>query len=111
MAAEALAIERRTNRRFPISLKLRYLLSKSLSGEGQVRDMSSSGILFQCGAALPLGRNIEVILAWPFLLNGDCPLQLRILGRILRSDARGTAVSIRSYEFRTSSRVHFPSLG
>jgi PilZ domain len=104
MASEAVAIERRRNRRFPISLKLRYLLSRSVNGEGQVCDMSSSGLLFQSRELLPIGGSIEVILAWPFLLNGDCPLQLRIEGRVLRSDRRGTAVRIRNYEFRTSSK-------
>jgi hypothetical protein len=109
--ASALAIERRSNRRFPIALSLRYMLTGSHSGDGRVTDMSSRGILFQSDTKLPAGEKIHVILTWPFLLNGECPLQLRVRGDVLRSDPRGTVLRIQHYEFRTAPKVRAASAG
>ena len=109
--APALIIERRSSRRFPVSLKLRYVLSGSHIGDGRVTDMSSRGILFQSDDQLPAGEKIQVILTWPFLLNGDCPLQLRVRGDVLRSDGRGTVLRIQQYEFRTAPKAMAASAG
>lgn len=108
MSSEVLAasrLERRTNLRFPLALNLRYLQSNSSWAEGRVLDISSRGILFQGDGALPVGRVTEVVVTWPFLLNGECPLQLRVRGRILRSGPEGTALKISRYEFRTAAKV------
>ena len=108
MLSEALALnqrERRTNRRFPLSLKLRYLLPNLPSGDGEVLDISSGGIRFQSTGVLPVGEAADLILMWPYLLNGDCPLQLMVQGRVLRSGPQGTALKISRYEFRTAPRA------
>lgn len=108
MLSEALALnrmERRTNRRFRLSLKLRYLLPNLSSGDGEVLDMSSGGILFRTTAVFPVGGAVNLIVTWPYLLNGDCPLQLMIQGRVLRSGPRGTALKISRYEFRTAPKA------
>ena len=112
MPSEALTLtqsERRTNRRFRLSLQLRYRIpnlsnEERQGGEGQVLDISSGGIFFQTGCILPVGERTELVVMWPYLLNGDCPLQLRVHGRVLRSDPQGTALRISRYEFRTAPK-------
>lgn len=107
MPSEAFALkqpERRSTRRFPLSLKLRYLLPDSSGGEGNVLDISSGGILFQTGAIVPVGGTADVVVMWPYLLNGDCPLQLLVKGMVLRSGPQGTALRISRYEFRTAPK-------
>ena len=101
MFSETLTYERRGHRRFPVPLKLQYTLKSAPGGIGEVTDISSSGLLFQCSQHLRVGEPINVSLAWPFLVNSHCPIQLCISGRIVRSDGFGTALEIRHYEFRT----------
>jgi len=95
---------RRQHIRFPIVLPLQYAL-RNRTGAGQTCDMSCKGISFAAGRALPLERSIRLWVRWPCLLDGRCPLQLHLIGRILRSDPKTTAVSIRTYEFRTMGRA------
>jgi len=67
--------------------------------------MGSSGLLFQCGHRFVKGELINVSLEWPYLLDGSCPLQLCVHGRILRSGDSGTALTTMKYEFRTARRT------
>lgn len=95
--------DRRKNRRFPIALKVRYRIKSARAGSGDVSDISSGGVRFHADRVLPVGQAIEVNLPWPFLLEGRCRLQLRMRGRVVRSNAMGTAVAIKGHEFRTVS--------
>ncbi|MBZ5625341.1 MAG: PilZ domain-containing protein [Acidobacteriia bacterium] len=97
-------VERRKHRRYPIALKLQYKAHPAPDGTGEVTDISSSGLYFRSEYILRVGRPINIILPWPFLLEGRCRLQLRIRGRIVRSDAKGTAVMIYHHEFHTAGR-------
>lgn len=65
-------------------------------------DISSGGVRFRCDTLFPVGSLVRLALHWPLLLNGDCPLKLCILGRVLRSDHSATAVKLSRYEFRTA---------
>ena len=98
--------EQRSHQRYPIELELEYrLLSKSGSeplGSGKTRNISSRGVLFEAPGSLPEGGSIEVLLSWPFLLEGVCPLRLVMRGRIVRSDLRGVAIQSTYHEFRTA---------
>ena len=51
---------------------------------------------------MPSGGLIELLLNWPFLLEGVCPLKLVMRGRIVRCDANGVAIKARHHEFRTA---------
>jgi hypothetical protein len=95
--------DRRKSRRFPIALEVRYRIKSAIAGSGEVSDISSDGVRFHADRVLPVGKAIEVSLPWPFLLEGRCRLQLRMRGRIVRSNAMDTAVAINNYEFRTVS--------
>lgn len=97
-----LPIDRRKTRRFPIALKVRYRMKSARAGSGEVCDISSCGVRFHADRVLPVGQAIEINLQWPFLLEGRCGLQLHLRGRVVRSNAMGTAVAIKQHEFRTA---------
>ncbi len=99
--------ERRSADRFPIEQDVRYRLmtrkQDSEAGLGKTVNMSSSGILFSTEMDLPLGRQIEVAVAWPAQLNNKTPLKLVARGRVVRVDERTAALEIQHYEFRTQA--------
>jgi hypothetical protein len=96
---------RRVQRRFPLALKLKYTLKSGQHGSGDLSNMGSSGLLFQCGHRFAKGELIKVSLDWPYLLDGSCPLQLCVHGRVLRSGDSGTALATLKHEFRTARRT------
>jgi hypothetical protein len=96
---------RRVQRRFPLTLKLKYTLKSGQRGSGDLSNMGSSGLLFQCGHRFAKGELIKVSLDWPYLLDGCCPLQLCVHGRVLRSGDSGTALETMKHEFRTARRT------
>jgi hypothetical protein len=105
---EALRTDQRLHRRYAISLDVQYRLRNNGEvtkfGTGKTFNISSGGIFLQTGGALPTGGEIELLMQWPFFLDGTCPLKLVVQGRIVRSDANGTAVQALRHEFRTSKR-------
>jgi len=105
VAASVAGNNRREQRRFPLALKLTYTLKSGEHGSGELSNMGSSGLLFQCPHRFVKGELIKVSLEWPYLLDGSCPLRLSLQGRILRSGDSGTAVVIMKHEFRTARRT------
>ncbi len=102
--------EQRSHQRYPIELEMEYrLLAKGhseLVGSGKTRNISSGGVLFEALGSRPATGTIELMLSWPFLLEGVCPLKLVMKGRIVRSDVRGIAIESNYHEFRTAgSRI------
>ena len=102
----AIGGDRRGERRYGLGLEIRWKLlhrRKVLdSGTGRTRDLSSHGILFVTRGTVPLGANLEVEVSWPALLHGLRPLKLMAAGRVVRSDATGTAIRMTQHEFRTA---------
>ena len=100
----AFSTERRSRQRFPLTLAVEYrLLGKGeRCGSGQTRNISSGGVLFETLGLRPDTGSIELMLSWPFLLEGVCPLKLVMKGRIVRSDVRGIAIQSNFHEFRTA---------
>jgi hypothetical protein len=102
--------EQRSHQRYPIELEVEYrLVAKGQSdqlGSGKTRNISSGGVLINALGLPPEGSTIELMLNWPFLLGGVCPLKLVMRGRIVRSDWRGVAIQSNYHEFRTAgSRI------
>ena len=98
--------DQRLHPRYPISLDLQYkLLNQARTGSGRTLNISTGGIFFETHDPLPEHGQIDLEMNWPFFLDGACPLKLRVQGRIVRSDATGTAVRLTRYEFRTSKRT------
>lgn len=96
--------DRRSRRRFDLNLQLLYKVfgrNGFRTGVGRTVDLSTTGIAFDAGDALPLGVSIELAIAWPVLLHQSCPLKLVVRGKVVRSDLGFTAVCTERYEFRT----------
>jgi len=102
-------VERRLHRRYPINLEVEYKLyseDRALPRRsGTTLNISSGGVLFQVDSSDPLAvdASIELLVRWPFRLDGIRPLNLAVLGSVVRRDAKGVAVKITRYEFRTAS--------
>ncbi len=98
--------DQRIHRRYPITLEIEYkLLNKGRVeriGVGKTVNVSSGGVLFEAKESFPAGSAIEVMMNWPFLLEGVCPLKLAIRGRVVRSDSQGVAIITKHHEFRTA---------
>jgi hypothetical protein len=105
-AGEQIGGDRRSNRRYDISLALRWKLlhrKKTVdSGRGHTVDLSTSGIMFETGRKMPVGAKVQLSIAWPALLHNTSPLQLSVAGRVVRSDDGRVAIEIIQHEFRTA---------
>ncbi len=101
---DAIHGDRRSARRYPIKLELAWTLIVRNRvrdcGTGQTVDLSSDGACFD-GGPFPLKANIELSIQWPVLLDQKIPMQLRIWGKIMRSDEVGTAIRITKHEWMT----------
>ena len=93
----------RSRTRYPFVADVEYSLLKAgrvvKRGRGKTVNLSSTGLLFECGAALPCDRRITVSVAWPVLLAPDVGLALNVTGRTVRAQDNRTAVRIEKYEF------------
>jgi hypothetical protein len=89
---------------YALSLQLHYKASSKqgpLYGYGQTSMMSSQGIIFASGDGLKPGMNAEIVVAWPFLLDGHIRLQL-VLETIVTGSQDGVAEArILAHHFRT----------
>jgi len=104
--SESYRADQRLNRRYPLALEIEYKLLRKgrveRLGLGRTLNVSSGGVLFEAKEALPAGSSVELLMHWPFLLEGVCPLKLVIHGSVVRSDGKGVAVQSKHHEFRTA---------
>jgi len=96
--------ERRAGVRFPIRMNLRYRLSRKDQGaapeaSGCIVDISSTGILFSPGLSQPQDAVMVLSIDWPARRDEAPPIRLSVLGMVVRSDDRGTAVRILRHGF------------
>lgn len=98
--------DRRTGRRYEVSLKLRWKVSRRKrlleAGTGITVDLSSSGVLFEADRTLPIDGFVELSISWPVLLNNSLPMLLIVSGRIVRLSGNRVAIQILQHEFRTA---------
>lgn len=96
----------RAHHRYPLELDVEYkLLNKGrveLVGSGRTLNVSSGGACFESVDPVPAQGSIELVMNWPFLLEGACPLKLVMRGRVVRIDGRRIAVQAKHHEFRTA---------
>jgi len=99
-------VDPRAHRRYPISLSVDYkLLNKGRVerlGSGHTLNVSTGGACFECADPLPAQGTIELMMDWPFLLQGVCQLKLVMRGSIVRIDGQRIAVRVQRHEFRTA---------
>jgi len=102
-------LDRRTKARFPLHREMRYKILengvKVQTGNGQTLDISSGGIAFAIDREVEPETYVELSVSWPVLLHDDCPMQLIILGRMLRSGPGRSVCTVDKYEFRTRGKV------
>jgi PilZ domain len=100
--------DQRSHRRYPINLEVEYeLLNRGRVerlGSGTTLDISTGGVLFEANDALPRAGRIELMMTWPFSLEGVCALKLAVQGQIVRNDGKRIAISVDHHEFRTAGR-------
>jgi hypothetical protein len=108
------ANERRVKCRYPLELNVRYQSVGApggpLSGVGQTVNMSSGGMFLACAENIPEGTRLKTFVEWPSLLNGTTPLQLIMVGTVVRSTPLGVSISFESYQFKTMSRARQTNL-
>jgi len=100
-------LERRSKIRYPVSLNVKYRTvgrSNRVSGVGRTMNMSSGGLLIAADQHTQLGSRIELNIEWPSMLDGQIPLQLVAVGKVVRCMESGFALSFTQYQFRTMSR-------
>ena len=96
--------DRRTRLRFPLDMDLRFQVSrygKSMSGTGQVVNISSKALAFRTGGLLQPGMRLSVSVAWPAKLN-ECKLRLAFEGVVLRARDGLVVATVERPQFRTS---------
>lgn len=97
--------EERATPRYPIALKLRYHIpSHDLQGQGTTLRVGRSAVLFMCNEKLRLDYPITLVINWPVLLDGVCPLNLLIRGYTVAQEAERVEVRIHTHEFRTAGK-------
>ncbi len=76
-------------------------------GHGVTSDLSRKHLRFQTDERPQPGDRLEARIAWPFLLQNVCRLQLVVRGPVLEVGDRGILVGIESYEFQTCGERSF----
>jgi hypothetical protein len=97
------SIEQRSRVRFPLELHVRYHSlgrGRTLTGAGSVVNISSDGVLVSCQHEIRTGTRMNLRIEWPSLLDGRIPLQLVVVGRVVRSGTCSFALVLARYQFR-----------
>ncbi len=100
-----IAAERRLKFRYPLELGVRFrsfAAGTGFSGTGLVVNLSSGGVLVASERQVTEGALVEMSIEWPSLLDGRVPLQLIVIGRVLRLEASHFAATFERYQFRTT---------
>ena len=108
MVTDKFASDRRGKSRFKIRRELRYKLLQEgkvvEAGTGFTVDIGSGGVAFRSDRKFSAGECVELSISWPVLLAESCPMQLSVLGKVLRTDGQRSVCSVDKYEFRTQAR-------
>ena len=99
--------ERRSKTRYSIELGVRFFNPRGPSRSysiGRTVNISSSGLLVASESAVREGTTLELMIEWPWPLDGGVPLQLVTTGVVVRTSQSTFALALRSYQFRTMKR-------
>lgn len=98
-------------KRYDCQLELRFACwdkrGSDRRGHGVTCDFSRKHLRFQTDEPPQVGDRLEARIAWPFLLQNVCRLQLVVRGPVVAVEDRGTLVAIDSYEFQTCGERSF----
>jgi hypothetical protein len=76
-------------------------------GSGHTVDLSRGAVRFVTDNPPPDGADVELRIAWPYLLQNVCPLELLVRGTTATTSERGTVLTMGDYEFRTCGQRSF----
>jgi hypothetical protein len=100
--------ELRSRMRYPIALNLRYYPPAKrtpVSGVGTTVNLSSRGVLILARRhKVARGAALEVSMDWPIPVDGTTPLQLIVVGRVVRSNSNSFAVSFSAFDFQARKK-------
>ncbi len=95
--------DRRMDKRYEVELELHYKVIRGhrvvQHGQGKTVTMSRGGLAFTTERPLPAGCAIELAIDWPIPLYGRYPLQLRMMGHVVRNVRGLVAVRTTWHEF------------
>ena len=95
-------MEQRKARRFELRLPFELVRngSEALSEQGETRNLSSVGVLFQSDASLRIGDAVEYMITLPDSAGVANGVRLRCLGKIVRyGRSAEIAATLERYEF------------
>lgn len=94
-------IEQRKSKRFELKLPLEITRAGVLpvSSPGETRNLSSSGVLFNVESPVPIGESIEYVITLPVRRDGEEPVRLRCVGKVVRLETAAAAATLERYEF------------
>ena len=98
--------DRRGDRRYPYEMELQfsYTLAGAMQvGSGVTVDLSRGSVLFRADDPPPDGAEVELRIAWPYLLQNVCPLELVVRGTAASASERGTVLAMDQMCIRDSS--------
>lgn len=104
--------DRRGERRYAYEMELQF--SYTLNGlrhfgSGLTVDLSRGAVRFVADDPPPEGIEVELRIAWPYLLQNVCPLELMVRGKVQSVSDRGIVLSMARHEFRTCGQRSFVS--
>jgi hypothetical protein len=109
VANDGIRGDRRIQRRYPVALELEYKVVDGGAvvgtGTGRTGNISSGGVLFLTEAKLADGLAVELSIRWPTVSESAPFVELRMSGRIVRSDANGTALEMRRHHFQQPGKA------
>jgi hypothetical protein len=94
--------ERRSALRYTIAAPLEYQhggVSSQLVCSGTLVNLSTTGVLLQTSAPLPVGLEVEIFLPWPLQKARTLAIEVYISGRVVRNEIPYVAVEVDHYEF------------
>src|SRR5262249_16023139 len=98
-------IERRSAVRVRIDCQSRYETGEMPAqfGRGRTVDLSGTGACFTTESQLPGGVEVILHVAWPVPLDGNVPVELLAVGKVMRTEATKAAMRLDSMSFSIGS--------
>ena len=95
-------MEKRKAQRFDLTLPVELIRASSAkaSRQGETKNVSSSGVLFESDAKLRIGEPVEYLITLPTSPAPGIQVRLRCMGKVVRLvKETGIAATLERYEF------------
>lgn len=95
-------MEQRKAQRFDLKLPFELIRTGSVpaSRQGETKNVSSSGVLFDSDVSLRIGEPVEYIITLPTSPTPGIQVRLRCMGKVVRMvKETGIAATLERYEF------------